>query len=451
MWVNRVSPASLCSGDSFLLGREGSQCSSHQNVDLANSMDLFSQSASSQSQQVKDNREGKDQSIALEKQGQKCYMKFLTQLSKKDGRVCTAEQKAWSVAHTKQSFDLWDISQQEKTESKQLLDVLCKLKEDLRSQFTEMANTIKTEINNGFASQKKSSTEPLLDSQYSCLLTQLIQGQAEIRHDIQKVNENLEYLSSQLCKMEGVMSANLSQHKTTIAALPTSEMWSALTTKLDLVSSKMEMLIPAEHCRNIVSNESRTDESVPDDHLRGSECHYETPVCAKHCTSETMSRDQSVPQPSTEYIVENEESIYSDKMNCKLPSHEKNPFHVMAITAQGLRTPSKHTQPRNREVDQPNAPSVYESDTYGSTLKKRCTQPLSWNKTTRRGGGAISTPVTRRRSKRNHKRTDESSPVMFTDSPFSALNSHKPVLPLDSAHMPVSSQFVLVDRNVSHC
>lgn len=54
-----------------------------------------------------------------------------------------------------------------------------------------MVNTIRAEISQAFASQKKSSTEPSLDSQYACVLTQLLQAQAEIRQDVQKVNEVL--------------------------------------------------------------------------------------------------------------------------------------------------------------------------------------------------------------------------------------------------------------------
>eukprot|EP00731_Ephydatia_muelleri_P021123 Em0013g850a len=373
---------------------------------------------------VKDNRESVEQAVALEKQ-----------LPKQDGSTCTAEQKAWGVTHSQQSLHSWNTSQQDKTERKQLFDVLDKLKEDLELKFTEMVNTIRAEISQAFASQKKSSTEPSLDSQYACVLTQLLQAQAEIRQDVQKVNERLEHLSSQVCTLEGAVSQHAVTSNAAMAVLPSTDTWTALSTRLDLVSSKLDTLISAEHHRDIIlCKESHTDTFVSTSHLR-----------EYHCTPPCTSRDQAVPQPATDCAVENEESIYPDQRSHTLPSHGKNSIHVMPVSAHGMWTPSKLTRPshppRSREIDQPSVPAVYEPDNYGLTQKKRCTQPLSWSKATRRGSGtisALSTPIGRRRSSRIHKRTDDSSPVMLTDSPFTALNSHKPVLATESAHMLVS-------------
>lgn len=259
------------------------------------------------------------------------------------------------------------------------------------------------------------------------------------------------------------MSQHAASSNAAVAALPTTDTWAALSSKLDLVSSKLDTLISAEHHRDIIlCQESHTDTFVSTNRLRGtlvphnmSPCQdpLSLPLCPEchHCTSlstvEPTSRDQAVPQPATDCAVENEESIYSNQRSHDLPSHGKNSIRVTPVSAHGMWTPSKLTRPsrppRSRDADEPSVLAVYEPDSYGSTQKKRCTQPLSWSKVTRRGSraiSAISTPIGRRRSSRIHKRTDEGSPVMITDSPFSALNSHKPVLATESAHMLVSSR-----------
>ena len=65
-------------------------------------------------------------SFQFKPSGQKYYMKFLSQLAKQDAAnvsTCTAEQRSGGVAHSKQSLNSWNASQQEKTE--RLLFLLC--------------------------------------------------------------------------------------------------------------------------------------------------------------------------------------------------------------------------------------------------------------------------------------------------------------------------------------
>ena len=69
-----------------------------------------------------------------------------------------------------------------------------------------MVNSIRAEISQGFTSQKKMSTELSLDSQYACLLTQLLQGQAEIRQDMQKVNEVLCVCTFPMCLTSALLA-----------------------------------------------------------------------------------------------------------------------------------------------------------------------------------------------------------------------------------------------------
>ena len=253
--------------------------------------------------------------------------------------------------------------------------------------------------------------------------------------------QRLEHLSSQVCKLEGVVSEQISQHTAAsnalVARLPSADRWAALNATLDHTCTKLDMVISAEHHRGTL---------ISTGHLRSTLISVEqhNGICVR--TADTLPQDQAVPHPSAmgSAVAENEESVYTDQWKHDFPSHGKNPLHVASLSVHGLGTPHEHTYPsqlRKRDEDQPKVPTECEPECCESLHKKQCTQPLSRNKATRRGGGAISvlsTPVTRRRSKRVYKRPDEGSPCALTDSPFSALNSHKPVHSGDAVHMSVS-------------